>query len=134
MDVLLYAKYIVVLLFVLGLIGLISYGIRRFGFVPVAEKPKANKKRLAISQAIGLDAKRRLILIRRDDKEHLLLLGPDGDLVVESNISATHTKKLDAADNSVEDDVIISSKNEAEVANEPRLPSLKKGNFKGSGQ
>ena len=134
MDLLLYAKYLVVLIFVLGLIGLISYGIRRFGFVPVAEKQKGNKKRLGISQTIGLDAKRRLVLIRRDDKEHLLLLGPDGDLVIENNITAARIKTPDPDDNFDESDTSQLSEEEAGGLNEPRLPSLKPAKLKGAEQ
>jgi flagellar protein FliO/FliZ len=35
-----------------------------------------------------VDAKRRLVLVRRDDREHLLLLGATQDVVVESGIAA----------------------------------------------
>ncbi len=36
---------------------------------------------------MSVDAKRRLVLIRRDDQEHLVLLGVNRDLVVESNVA-----------------------------------------------
>ena len=42
-----------------------------------------------------IDNRRRLVLVRRDDREHLLLLGPQGETVVETNIPA-------AGDNIVE--------------------------------
>ena len=35
-----------------------------------------------------VDAKHRAILIRRDDTEHLVLLGPATDLVIETGIKA----------------------------------------------
>ncbi|WP_025898802.1 flagellar biosynthetic protein FliO [Sneathiella glossodoripedis] len=132
MDTFLYAKYLVVLLFVLGLIGLISYGIRKLGFAPLAEKPKSGKKRLAISQSIGLDSKRRLVLVRRDDKEHLILIGPNSDVVIETDIDAKRAspksqKATDEADSA--DDVAQPQPN-----SEPRLPSLKPVAIKGSEQ
>lgn len=48
-------------------------------------------KRLAIVEARNLDMRRRLVLIRRDDVEHLLVLGQDGDLVVERGITPAGT-------------------------------------------
>jgi len=41
-------------------------------------------KRLAIVESLAIDPRRRLVLVRRDGEEHLLLLGPGGDLVVGS--------------------------------------------------
>ena len=42
--------------------------------------------RLSISEYYELDKERRLVLIRRDGMEHLLLIGGDHDLVVETGI------------------------------------------------
>jgi len=35
-----------------------------------------------------VDAKRKLVLLRRDDTEHLILLGPNSDTLVEAGIDA----------------------------------------------
>ncbi|OUR75910.1 hypothetical protein A9Q83_16190 [Alphaproteobacteria bacterium 46_93_T64] len=120
MDFLLYSKYLVVLIFVLGLIGLITVVIRKFGFVPSVEKTLNKKKRLAISQMIGLDAKRRLVLIRRDDREHLLLLGPDGDLVIERDIPMQNLSNTEPVEEGEPDMDQTSITDETE----PRLPTL----------
>lgn len=40
--------------------------------------------RLQIVESLALDMKRRLVIIRCDDREHLLLLGTNQDIVVES--------------------------------------------------
>jgi hypothetical protein len=45
-------------------------------------------QRLAISEYLDVDQSRRLILVRRDGVEHLLLIGSQQDLVVESGIAA----------------------------------------------
>ncbi len=134
MDTLLYAKYLVVLLFVLGLIGLISYAVRRMGFAPLAEKPKSGKKRLGISQSIGLDSKRRLVLVRRDDKEHLILIGPNTDVLIESDIPAPRTSKKQDHQNTDDDNVadLSDDENNPSEHHEPRLPSLKPVQLKGS--
>ncbi|WP_157015283.1 flagellar biosynthetic protein FliO [Mesorhizobium xinjiangense] len=44
------------------------------------------KARLAVLDAAAIDAKRRIVLVRRDDVEHLLLIGGPTDVVVESRI------------------------------------------------
>jgi hypothetical protein len=55
----------------------------------------AAKRRLKIVEFMPIDHRRRLVLVRRDDREHLLLLGPQGETVVETNIPVS-------ADNIVE--------------------------------
>jgi Meckel syndrome type 1 protein len=42
--------------------------------------------RLAVSEYYELDQTRRLVLVKRDNMEHLILIGGPGDVVVESNI------------------------------------------------
>lgn len=42
--------------------------------------------RLAVQDATPVDSHRRLVLVRRDDVEHLLLIGGNTDIVVEQNI------------------------------------------------
>jgi len=86
MEFLPYLKYILGLLFVLGLIGLITVVARKFGMVANVDRRRSDKKRLGVTSVFSVDAKRRLVLIRRDDQEHLILLGTERDLLIESNI------------------------------------------------
>lgn len=44
------------------------------------------KTRLAVMDAAAVDSQRRLVLVRRDDVEHLILIGGPSDVVVEQNI------------------------------------------------
>ena len=44
------------------------------------------KHRLAVLDATAIDNRRRLVLVRRDDVEHLILIGGHNDLVVEAAI------------------------------------------------
>ncbi len=120
MDLINYSKYIVGLLFVLGLIGLLAYIVRKMGFIPSAERPRLSKKRLGISQMIALDGKRRLVLIRRDDKEHLVILGPSGETVVETDIQAMPVKAEQTSSEDNDED----SYDSEDHTNEPRLPRL----------
>ncbi|WP_244301572.1 flagellar biosynthetic protein FliO, partial [Stappia sp. P2PMeth1] len=47
---------------------------------------RSRQPRIAVMDAASLDARRRLVLIRRDNVEHLLLVGGPSDVVVEQNI------------------------------------------------
>jgi len=44
------------------------------------------RRRLAVIETAAVDANRQLVLVRRDDVEHLILIGGPTDLVVEQNI------------------------------------------------
>lgn len=82
-----YLQAVLGLLFVLGLIGLAAMLARRFGLAP-AVRPDRGLRRLAVVESIALDARRRLVLLRRDGVEHLVILGPSADLVVERAIAS----------------------------------------------
>jgi flagellar protein FliO/FliZ len=87
-----YVRFLLALLFVLGLIGLLALLLRRFGLGTIRISPafrtkgRNAEKRLAIVEVASLDTRRRLVLIRRDDTEHLVLLGTTSDLLIEANI------------------------------------------------
>lgn len=84
-----YIRFVLALAFVLGLIGLATVAARRFGMMPRVTKPtKQTGKRLSIVEIAPIDAKRRLILVRRDEVEHLIVLGTSSELLIESGIAA----------------------------------------------
>ena len=61
--------------------------IRRFrSGLFVSGSGKGRQPRLAVTDAVPVDSHRRLILVRRDDVEHLILIGGPSDIVVESGI------------------------------------------------
>jgi flagellar protein FliO/FliZ len=82
-----YFRFILALVFVLGLIGLCAWLVKRFGMAPKVSRT-SSERRLKIVEIAALDAKRRLLLVRRDDTEHLLMLGATNDIVVERGIAA----------------------------------------------
>jgi flagellar protein FliO/FliZ len=47
-----------------------------------------NEKRLAVVDQASLDGRRRLVLIRRDDTEHLIMTGGPVDVVIETGIES----------------------------------------------
>ena len=73
----------VVLLLIAGLAAL----VRRSGLGDRLAVAKSNgPRRLDLIEVRPLDAKRKLVLLRRDDREHLVLLGNSSDLLIESDI------------------------------------------------
>ena len=82
------------LLLVLGLIFLSSILLRKYTMKMGTKTSQKGKNRLEIVETTIIDAKRKLVLIRRDDVEHLICMGGDKDVVVESGIkrhSREHT-------------------------------------------
>jgi flagellar protein FliO/FliZ len=86
MDFDLIIRFILALLFVLALIGLFAWAARRFGLTGRMGPAMGKSRRLRIVEVAPLDPKTRLVLLRRDEVEHLVLIGPGGGLVVESGI------------------------------------------------
>jgi flagellar protein FliO/FliZ len=83
MDSFAYLKMVLSLILVLGMVLACLWAARRFGFGGMVVRP-SSRRRLALVETMPLDAKHRLVLIRRDDREHLLLLGASGDVVIET--------------------------------------------------
>jgi len=72
---------------VLALIGLAAWLVRRFaGNRLGANTNRGRMPRLAVIDAAAVDGRRRLVLVRRDNVEHLLMIGGPTDIVVEPNI------------------------------------------------
>jgi flagellar protein FliO/FliZ len=83
-------RFVIAFVLVLGLIGAGTLLWRRFGVGPLSPLgPRGRQARLAVIDAAALDARRRLVLIKRDNVEHLLMIGGPTDIVVESNITRT---------------------------------------------
>ena len=72
---------------VLALIGVAAWLVRRFAGNRLGANPNRGRMpRLAVIDAAAVDGRRRLVLVRRDNVEHLLMIGGPTDIVVEPNI------------------------------------------------
>src|SRR5436309_12617809 len=72
---------------VLALIGVAAWLVRRFAGNRLGANPNRGRMpRLAVIDAAAGDGRRRLVLVRRDNIEHLLMIGGPTDNVVEANI------------------------------------------------
>lgn len=88
MDASNYVRFVAALLFVLALIGFATWLAKRFGVGGRVNAVRRGERRLQIIEALTVDAKHRAVLIRRDDIEHLVMLGPTTDVVIETGIDA----------------------------------------------
>jgi flagellar protein FliO/FliZ len=79
-------RFFVAFLIVLGVIGAIWWTVRRFGSGRLGSSARGRQPRLAVIDYASVDNRRRLILVRRDNVEHLLMIGGPTDIVVEPNI------------------------------------------------
>lgn len=79
MEVLDWARALFALIATLALIAGAAYAARRLGMLqPGGQGPK----RMRITETLMLDPRRRMVIVRVDGREHVLLLGPGGDVVV----------------------------------------------------
>ncbi|MDB2415372.1 hypothetical protein N9W34_06335 [Rickettsiales bacterium] len=87
MDI--YLKAVLALIFVLGLIGIIAVIIKKLsihnGFVSTKKD-----RRLNIIETLPIDQRNKFVLLRRDDAEHLVMIGYNSSYIIETNIK---TKK-----------------------------------------
>src|SRR5262244_1679388 len=80
-------KLVVGLIVVIGLLAAFFWGLRRFGGERLGSSAaRGRQPRLAVIDAATVDGRRRLVLIRRDNIEHLLIIGGPTDVVIEQNI------------------------------------------------
>src|SRR5271155_3265288 len=79
-------RFFLAFLIVLGLIGVAAWAVRRFGSARLGGAVRGRQPRLSVTEYARVDARRRLLLVRRDNVEHLVMIGGPSDVVVEANI------------------------------------------------
>jgi hypothetical protein len=79
-------NFVIAFIVVLVLIGAATWLVRRFGATRLDAAGRSRQPRLAVVDATAIDSRRKLVIIRRDNAEHLLMIGGPTDVVVETNI------------------------------------------------
>ena len=101
MEIALIIKAILTLVFVLGLLFLTVWGLK-YCEHKSANNPLFNKirtqRRLEILENSRIDLRNSLVLVRRDNTEHLLLLSPAGNTLIESRTVVLKEEKETAND------------------------------------
>ncbi len=81
-----FIRLILALAFVLALMGGLAFLSKKLGLSNNASVKSGGKKRLQIVEALPLDARRRLAIIKCDEREHLVILNANSETVIEKNI------------------------------------------------
>lgn len=91
------------LIAVLGLIGISALVLKQFRHL-AASGGVIRERRLSIVETLGVDARRKLAIIRCDGREHLVLLSAASETIIDSDLPAQinpngddHTVKTDTA-------------------------------------
>lgn len=82
--------FAIVLGLMAGLAGILKH-LGAKGFVLSIGGRRGRDRRLAVVESLPLDARRRCVIVRCDDREHLLLLGGQNDIVLETNLPPAET-------------------------------------------
>jgi hypothetical protein len=80
------ALWTLLALVVLVIVLVVARIVRSMTFGTFVAGGRNRKTRLAVMDAAAVDSQRRLVLVRRDDVEHLILIGGPTDVVVERDI------------------------------------------------
>jgi len=80
------AQFAITVVVTLALILAAYWVVRRFAGFRIGGIGRGRVPRLAVVDAVAIDNRRRLVLVRRDNVEHLLMIGGPSDVVVEPGI------------------------------------------------
>ncbi len=82
---------------VLALIGGAAWLLRRFGPGNLGgAAARGRQPRLAVIEAGAVDGRRKLVIVRRDNVEHLIMIGGPTDILIEANIVRGQAATRDA--------------------------------------
>lgn len=90
-----YLNTFAALIFVLALMVGMYIILRKFnlGHASAVRTPK--DRRLNIEEIMPVDSRRKAVLVRRDNKEHLVILSTSGETVIETGIDSPQPENSD---------------------------------------
>jgi len=87
--------YVIAFVFVIALIAIgarLLKGAMNRSNSKAASFLRGREKRLGVVEAASVDGRRKLILLRRDDVEHLIMTGGPVDVLIETGIHSPQAK------------------------------------------
>ncbi|OFW88588.1 MAG: hypothetical protein A3J37_05920 [Alphaproteobacteria bacterium RIFCSPHIGHO2_12_FULL_45_9] len=85
-------RFLSALVFVISLMGGLWLILKKMGINGGFTLQQGKKRRLALVEMLPIDTKHKAVLLRCDDKDHLVILGPNGETVVEKSIQVQEEK------------------------------------------
>jgi flagellar protein FliO/FliZ len=85
-------RFLMALVFVVSLMGGLWVILKKLGMNGGFTMQQGKKRRLKIVEILPIDVKHKAVLLRCDDKDHLVILGPNGETVVEQSMPAKEEK------------------------------------------
>ncbi len=79
-------RLLISLAFVISLMGGLAYILKRLG-LSTGGNVSHDKRRLKVIEALTLDGRHRAVLLQRDNKQHLVILGPNSETLIETDIT-----------------------------------------------
>lgn len=89
-------RLVIALCIVFLIMGGLAFALKKLGLATSSTIKSGDKKRLKIVESTPLDARRRLVILKCDDREHLVILGANSEIIVDKDIPS-----VDGSDNSV---------------------------------
>ncbi|MBB3032492.1 flagellar biosynthetic protein FliO [Alteriqipengyuania lutimaris] len=84
MDAIVLIRTLGALALLLGVLTGALWAVRRFDLRLPGAMVRHPERRLELVERLGIDQRRSAVLIRRDDREHLVIISPEGQIVVET--------------------------------------------------
>lgn len=78
-----YLRFVLALVFVLALMGILAQVVKRMGWGKFAIGMKNGRQRLSLLETRHIDGRHKLALVKCDEREYLLMLGPDHSRVID---------------------------------------------------
>jgi hypothetical protein len=91
---------------VLGILWGALWLVRRYDIQLPGLTGGGQRSRLELVERLAIDARRSVTLLRRDGTEHLILIAPEGHLVIESSLSSSAEGPKAKADSATTDFVV----------------------------
>lgn len=85
-------RFLMALIFVVSLMGGLWIILKKLGINGGLTLQQGKKRRLKIVEILPIDIKHKAVLLRRDDKDHLVILGTNGETVIEQSIPVQDEK------------------------------------------
>lgn len=81
------ARLIWAITIIMVLLGALALVLKRFGTGRLQGFRRGRLPRLGVVDVASIDTRRKLVIVRRDNVEHLILIGGPNDVVIETSIN-----------------------------------------------